>query len=122
MYTDKNTLSSLQRDRRSATDYSMVHGYYTIEEWRGKEQQWVAVCTLNGDQSLSDALQALERHGKAGFFRVVQMQSMIWAEKDGDKLRLREWQADSPEDLSRTAEEFDRDGGKWPADGPVDGA
>ena len=77
------------------------------------------VCHLNGDQSLRDALKALERHGKPGFFRVVQTQSLVWAEKDGDKLCLREWQADGPEDLSRGTDEFDRDGGKWP--GPADG-
>src|SRR5215471_9679224 len=93
----------------------MAHGYYTIEEWRGKQQQWVAVCTLNGDQSLSDALSALEHHGKPGFFRVVQMQTMVWAEESDGKLRLREWPADTPEEASRGAEEFDRDGGKWPA-------
>ena len=95
----------------------MAHGYYTIEEWQGKQLQWVPVCHLNGDQSLQDALQALERHGKPGFFRVVQMQSLVWAEKNGDKLCLREWQADSPDDLSRGTEEFDRDGGKWPGAG-----
>src|SRR5262245_7362267 len=86
----------------------MAQGYYTIEEWRGKKQQWVPVCHLNGDQSLRDALQALEKHGKPGFFRVVQTQSMVLAEMNGTTLLLSERPASSPEDLSRAAEEFER--------------
>jgi 5-formyltetrahydrofolate cyclo-ligase len=90
----------------------MAHGFFTIEQWRDK--QWVTVCHINGDRSLTDAIRELERRDKAGFFRVVQMQRMIWAEKPDGKLRLRKWHASSPDALSRSAEAFDRDGGKWP--------
>ena len=90
----------------------MAHGFFTIEEWRNKK--WVTVCHLNADQSVTDALQELERRDKAGYFRIVQTQRMIWAEKIGGKLKLRKWHAGSPETLSRGAEAFDRDGGKWP--------
>jgi hypothetical protein len=90
----------------------MAHGFYTIEQWRGK--RWVTVCHLDGGQSLTAALEEVQRRGKAGFFRVVQTQRMIWAEKHDGKLRLRKWHAGSPETLARTAEAFDRDGGKWP--------
>jgi hypothetical protein len=94
----------------------MPHGFYTIEQWRGK--RWVTVCHLDGGQSLTDAMQEVERRGKAGFFRIVQTQRMIWAEKKDGKLRLRKWHAGTPETLSRTAEAFDRDGGKWPDSEP----
>jgi hypothetical protein len=57
----------------------------------------------------------LERRGKPGYFRIVQTQRMIWAEKIGGKLKLRKWHAGNPEALSRGAAAFDRDGGKWPA-------
>ena len=90
----------------------MPHGFYTIEQWRGKK--WVTVCHLDGGHSLTKAIEELERRGKPGFFRIVQMQRMIWAEKKDGKLRLRKWHAGNPETLSRGAEAFDRDGGKWP--------
>ena len=92
----------------------MAHGFFTIEQWRGKK--WVPVCHVEGyDRTLSDALKELERRGKPGFFRVVQMQRMIWAEKTGGKLRLRKWHASSNKALSRSAMAFHRDGGKWAA-------
>ena len=93
----------------------MAHGFFTIEQWRGRKKQWVTVCHLPADQSVTEALQELERRGQPGFFRVVQTQRMVWAEKIGGKLRLRKWHANHPETLARSAEAFDRDGGKWPA-------
>jgi hypothetical protein len=90
----------------------MAHGFFTIEKWRDKK--WVKVCDLNADQSVTNALEELERRGKPGYFRIVQTQRMIWAEKIDGKLKLRKWHAGSPETLSRGAEAFDRDGGKWP--------
>jgi hypothetical protein len=90
----------------------MANGFFTIEQWRN--QKWVTVSHVSGHQSLTDAIQELERRGKAGFFRVIQMQRMIWAEKIDGKLRLRKWHAHSPETLSRSAKAFDRDGGRWP--------
>ena len=90
----------------------MAHGFFTIEQWRDKK--WVTVCHLNADQSVTDALEELERRDKPGCFRIVQTQRMIWAEKIDGKLKLRKWHAGNPETLSRTAEAFDRDRGKWP--------
>ena len=92
----------------------MAHGFLTIEKWQGQKKRWATVCHLNGDQSMADALQHLERQGKAGFFRIVQTQRMIWAEKIKGKLKLRKWHANSPEMLSRTAKAYERDRGKWP--------
>jgi hypothetical protein len=90
----------------------MAHGFFTIEQWRNKK--WVAVCHVDGQRSLTGAVRELERRNKAGFFRVVQTQRMIWAEKINGKLRLRKWHASNPETLLRSARAFDRDGGKWP--------
>jgi len=90
----------------------MAHGFFTIEQWHRK--QWVPVCHLNADRSLSDALRELERRKRPGCFRIVQTQRMIWAERINGKLKLRKWHANSPDALSRTAEAFNRDGGKWP--------
>ena len=90
----------------------MPHGFFTIEQWRGKK--WETVCHLDGGHSLTEAIEEVERRGKAGFFRVVQTQRKIWAEKKDGKLRLRKWHAGSPETLSRGTEAFDRDGGTWP--------
>ena len=92
----------------------MAQGFFTIEQWRNK--RWVAVCDLNGDQSVTTALRELERRGKPGLFRVVQTQRMVWAEKKDGELKLRKWHAGTPETLSRTAEAFDRDHGIWPLD------
>ncbi len=95
----------------------MPHGFFTIEQWkrptRGAPPEWVAVDHLAGDQSLTSAIKQLEAQGNPGLFRVVQTQRMIWAEKDGDQLRLRAWHAMTPEDLARTAEAFERDGGHY---------
>ncbi|HSU55370.1 MAG TPA: hypothetical protein VLT36_15040 [Candidatus Dormibacteraeota bacterium] len=90
----------------------MAHGYFIIEQWRDKK--WVTVCHVDGDRSVTDALEELERRRRPGFFRVVQMQRMIWAEKKNGKLKLRKWHAITPDTLARTAKAFDRDGGKWP--------
>jgi hypothetical protein len=90
----------------------MAHGFFTIEQWRNK--RWVTVCHVDGGKSLTEAIQELERRDKAGFFRIVQTQRMIWAEKINGKLKLRKWHAGNPETLSRSAKAFDRDGGKWP--------
>jgi hypothetical protein len=90
----------------------MAHGFFTIEEWR--EKTWVTVCHLTANQSVTDALQELERRDQPGYFRIVQTQRMIWAERINGKLKLRKWHAGSPEILMQGAEAFERDGGKWP--------
>src|SRR5438105_1896182 len=97
----------------------MPHGFFSIEQWtpkkRGGASEWVAVVPLNADRSLSDAMNEIERRDEAGFFRIVQSQRQVWAEKVGGKLRLRKWHADSPEALARTGDAFVRDKGHWPA-------
>jgi hypothetical protein len=93
----------------------MALGFLTLEQWRSK--RWVAIAHFDGNRSLNHAVKELERRGKPGFFRIVQTQRMIWAEKNGGKLRLRKWHANDRETLSRTARAFDRDRGRWPNEG-----
>jgi hypothetical protein len=90
----------------------MPHGFFTIEQWRNR--RWVTVCHVDGRRTLTDAIQDLKRRDKPGFFRVVQTQRMIAAEKIGGKLHLRKWHALRPETLARSARAFDREGGKRP--------
>ena len=98
----------------------MAHGYFIIEQWmrpNGKsEEQWVTVATLDSRRTLSDATAWIEQQEMGGFYRVLQMQRMVWAEQEEGKLKLRKWHAGTPEDLARGAEAFVRDGGKWPKD------
>jgi hypothetical protein len=91
----------------------MGRGFFTIEQWR--QRKWQTVDHLAPGRTLTDAIKELECCDQSGFFRIVQTQRMIWAEKSGGKLRLRKWHANSLESLLRTAKAFDRDGGKWPA-------
>src|SRR5215471_13815473 len=93
----------------------MPHGFLTIEQWNTKKKRWVPIAHLNAKKSMTDALRELERKGKPGFFRVVQTQRMVWAERANGKLRLRKWHASSLETLARTARAFERNRGKWPA-------
>jgi hypothetical protein len=97
---------------------TMAHGFFTIEQWkppkRGAKSAWMPVLHLNANHSLSDALRAIEERDQAGFYRVIQTQRFVWAEKVDGKLHLGKRHAGSPEELARTAEAFERDGGKWP--------
>jgi hypothetical protein len=95
----------------------MAHGFFTIEQWnpptRSTEPAWVPVQHLDAGHSLTDALRAIEERGQAGFYRVIQTQRQVWAEKVDGKLHLHKWHASSPDALTRTAEAFERDGGHW---------
>jgi hypothetical protein len=96
----------------------MANGFFTIEQWkspkRGAKPTWSPILYLDAGHSLSDALRAIEERDQAGLYRVTQTQRQVWAEKVNGKLRLRKWHASSHEALARTAEAFERDGGRWP--------
>jgi hypothetical protein len=96
----------------------MPHGFFTIEQWQRSgsdaRPQWVPVSHVNAGKTLAEVVRTVEAQGTPGFYRVVQTQRMIWAEVVDGKLQLRKWHAGSPETLLRSAEAFDRDGGKWP--------
>jgi hypothetical protein len=94
----------------------MPFGFFTVEQWARKKGkfQWSLVGHLDHCHSLSDAIQFLEKKGEPGFFRVIQTQRMIRAEKENGKLHLRKWHAGTPETLARSAKAFERDGKKRP--------
>src|SRR2546421_8248248 len=94
------------------------HGFFTIEQWkppkRGAAPAWIAVAHLESHHSLSDALRLIEQRNRPGFFRVIQTQRQVWAQRVDGKLRLRKWHAGSPQELARGANAFIRDKGRWP--------
>jgi hypothetical protein len=96
----------------------MPHGFFTIEQWksprRGARSVWVPVLHLSAKESLSDALRAIEERGNAGFFRVIQTQRQVWAEKVNGDLVLRKWHASTAEELQKAAHTFERDKGVYP--------
>src|ERR1051325_8210576 len=96
----------------------MPHGFFTVEQWKppqdGASSQWIPILHLDSYQSLSRAVEALERRGEPGLFRVVQMQRCIWAEMEGGKLRLHGSHASSPENLAQMVEVFEAEGGRRP--------
>ena len=93
----------------------MPQGYYTIEQW--KRPRWVAVAVLPFGLSLTAAEQALRRMGKPGFYRLVQIQRIIWSEEGGPGgVRLRKSHASSPKSLRDMQDMFDRTGGRYPTE------
>src|SRR5262245_14846643 len=97
----------------------MPQGYYTIEKWMRPSAKarprWAAVLQLPFGTSLTRAENAVERLGP-GFYRVVQMQRVIWAEKEAEKLRLRKSHAGSPDSLEQKRRMFERCGGVYPVE------
>lgn len=95
----------------------MPQGYYTIEQWKQTKKSaapaWVAVLRLPFGTSLTAAEKAVEKLGP-GFYRVVQMQRVIWAEKEDGKLRLRKSHAGSPDSLEKMRQMFERCAGVYP--------
>jgi hypothetical protein len=98
----------------------MPHGFFTVEQWNpasdGGGSHWIPILHLNAHQSLTKAMAALEKQGKPGLYRAVQMQRCIWAEMEKGKLRLHGSHASSPENLAEIVEIYEREGGRRPVD------
>ena len=98
----------------------MPQGYYTIEQWtRGKKGSpgaWVEILHLPFGRSLTDAENAVKNLGTPGLYRVVQMQRVVWAEQEGDELRMRKSHAGSPENLDEVRQMFERSKGRYPVE------
>jgi hypothetical protein len=96
----------------------MSHGFFTVEQWKrsrnGAKSQWVAILHLDSYQSLTKAIQALEKRGRPGLYRVLQTQRCIWAQIEAGKLRLHASHAGSPESLARLAQIYEDEGGRRP--------
>jgi hypothetical protein len=99
---------------------SMPQGYYTIEQWTGNDGEgrpaWTAVAHLPFGLTQTQAEEALEKLGKPGFYRLVQTQRVVWAEKMGAKLHLRKSHAGSPASLEEQRKIFERRDGKFPVE------
>ena len=97
----------------------MPQGYYTIERWTRPSAKarprWTAVLQLPLGTSLTAAENTVERLGP-GFYRVIQMQRVIWAEKEDGQLRLRKSHAGSPDSLEKMRQMFDRCNGVYPVE------
>jgi hypothetical protein len=94
----------------------MAQGYFTVEQWKrsrdGALPQWIPILHLDSNQSMTKSMAALEKRGKSGLFRIVQMQRCVWAEMEGGKLRLYGSHASSPEGLEQIVEIYEREGGR----------
>ena len=98
----------------------MPHGFFTVEQWKrppgGTTTHWIPILHLDSHQSLTKAIVLLQKRGKPGLFRVLQMQRCIWAEIEGGKLRLHGSHASSPEGLAQIVEIFEREKGRRPVE------
>jgi len=98
----------------------MPQGYYTIEQWmqpkKGAPFQWSEIMHLPFGASLTEAEDALKGLGNSGLFRLLQMQRIIWAEHEGESLRLRKSHASSPQNLNTVCQMFARSGGRYPVE------
>jgi hypothetical protein len=96
----------------------MPQGYYSIEQWtpsaNNDQGAWTVVLQLPFGTTLTAAEGALERLGQPGFYRIVQMQRIIWAEEQEGALKLRKSHASSPANLQKMVEMFERSGGRYP--------
>jgi hypothetical protein len=97
----------------------MPQGYYTVERWMRPtakaRPRWTAVLQLPFGTSLRAAEGAVERLGP-GFYRVTQMQRVIWAQREDGRLRLRKSHAGSPASLEKMRQMFERCGGVYPVE------
>ena len=98
----------------------MAIGFFTVEQWArpkpGVPSRWIPVAHLNADGSLSKAMEALEKHGKAGLYRVVQTQRCVWVEMKNGKPGLHRSHASSPESLNRLTKIFEEEKGRRPVE------
>src|SRR3954466_1373314 len=96
----------------------MPQGYYTVEQWTARtnhgQPAWTPILHLPFGASLTAAEEALAKLGRPGFYRLGQMQRGIWAEQDGDTIRLRKAHAGSPQGLDEMRQMFERCDGRYP--------
>jgi hypothetical protein len=95
----------------------MPTGFFTVEQWTPQAgSAWIPILHLDSSQSLSKAMEALEKHGQAGLYRVVQTQRCIWAEMENGKVRLHGSHVSSPESLAKLCEIFKKEKGRRPVE------
>jgi hypothetical protein len=94
----------------------MPTGFFTVEQWKKTGARWVPVLHLDAGQSLSRAIEELEKRGKPGLYRVVQTQRCVWAEMEDGKVRLHGSHVSSAESLAKLAELFEKEQGRRPVE------
>jgi hypothetical protein len=98
----------------------MSHGFFTVEQWKrprnGTAGKWVPILHLDAYQSSNNAVEALAKRGRAGLFRIVQTQRIIWSEMEDGELRLHGSHVGSRQGLARLAALYDREGGRRPVE------
>jgi hypothetical protein len=96
----------------------MPQGYYVVEQWtrstKDAAAEWIPFLILPFGATLTAAEQALEKLGNPGFYRIVQMQRVIWADQDEGVFKLRKSHANSPHGLKKMQAMFERCGGRYP--------
>jgi hypothetical protein len=75
----------LTADQLRSTVGATPYGFFTVEQWKRPnartKPQWIAIKHLDARNTLSSAIEMIATNGKPGFFRVLQTQRMIQAEK-----------------------------------------
>jgi hypothetical protein len=96
----------------------MPHGFFTVEQWdsASPKPHWNPILHLDSHQSLNKAIDALDKRGQPGLYRVVQTQRCVWAEIEGGKLRLHRSHVSSPDSLTQLVEVYEREGGRRPVE------
>ena len=98
----------------------MPTGFFTVEQWTraraGSALQWIPILHLDSSESLSKAMDALEKRGQPGLYRVVQTQRCIWAEMEKGKLRLHGSHAGSSENLAKLTDLYEKENGCRPVE------
>src|SRR5437867_6838685 len=98
----------------------MPHGFFTVEQWQhahnGAQPHWTTIFHLDSYQSLTKAIESLEKRGQPGLFRVTQTQRCLWGEMEDGKLRLHGSHVSSPQGLDQLAEIYQREGGRRPVE------
>ena len=96
----------------------MPTGFFTVEQWTRAQagSAWIPILHLDSSQSLSKAMEALEKRGQPGLYRIVQMQRCIWAEMEKGKVRLHGSHASSPKSLAKLTELFEKEKGRRPVE------
>lgn len=92
----------------------MIEGYL-LSDGDG-EPRWKPIVHLDSDQTATKAIAALRLRGEAGLFRIVQVQRIVWAEREGDGLRLHGSHTSSPENLAELVRLFEEEGGRRPVE------
>ena len=85
----------------------MPLGFFTVEQFKatqdGAEPTWVTISHHDGCDTLTQVMEKMESTVEPGFYRVIQTQRMIRAEKVDGKIKLHKRHAMNEATLNRSA-------------------